>query len=237
MDKTRVEICQLSLEDILVNDKTNYIVPRYQREYAWTEDETNKMLADLWAAFQNASSRNYYFGTLVVQPKNQSFEVIDGQQRLTTFMLLSPMLSKGRSIQMNLKFANRPEVDDFLKEYSDCKSINEFLVKSEENSKLCHFFEAISNLLAYKPSSPDGNEHPQSMENGLLDEIKDGCSFREYILKKVMLFKVIMPAGTDAMAYFEVMNNRGEQLQYHELLKAYLNTVKQILIKNMMTSR
>ncbi len=50
----------------------------------------------------------------------------------------------------------------------------------------------------------------------------DDEGFREFILKKVILFKILMPSGTDAMAYFEVMNNRGEQLEDHELLKAKL---------------
>jgi len=47
-------------------------------------------------------------------------------------------------------------------------------------------------------------------------------TFKDFILNKVAMFEVEMPDGTDVMAYFEVMNNRGEQLEFHEILKAKL---------------
>ena len=69
-----------------------YIVPDYQREYVWTEKEVQQLLEDVDEEFDIADQHEYFIGTVLVSPTAQKshFEVIDGQQRLTTF-LLAPM--------------------------------------------------------------------------------------------------------------------------------------------------
>ncbi len=67
-----------------------YIVPDYQREYVWTDKEVNKLLDDIDDEFDGASTSEYFIGTILVSPTQDKnhFEVIDGQQRLTTFFLI-----------------------------------------------------------------------------------------------------------------------------------------------------
>lgn len=67
-----------------------YIVPDYQREYVWTEKEVQQLLQDIDEEFDVGERREYFIGTVLVSPTQQKnhFEVIDGQQRLTTFFLL-----------------------------------------------------------------------------------------------------------------------------------------------------
>jgi hypothetical protein len=67
-----------------------YVVPDYQREYVWTEKEVNELLQDIDEEFDVGEKREYFIGTVLVSPtaQNSHFEVIDGQQRLTTFFLL-----------------------------------------------------------------------------------------------------------------------------------------------------
>lgn len=67
-----------------------YIVPDYQREYVWTEKEVQQLLEDINEQIDAGSSREYFIGTVLVSPTQQKnhYEVIDGQQRLTTFFLL-----------------------------------------------------------------------------------------------------------------------------------------------------
>ena len=213
-----MKINEIKLSDLFADCNKVYNVPLYQREYAWTETEIVKMLTDLWEAFEKDPQRNYYFGTLVVcpEPDGHSLQVIDGQQRLTTFMLLSVMLKpdiKG----FNLRFSNRDQVNEFIGKYFECGG-NLNKIDSPPES----FVAAVGCLRAFRPSLDDGSLHEKNLETGLLEQEKDDVSFRDFILHQVKLFEVIMPADTDAMAYFEVMNNRGEQLQYHELLKAEL---------------
>lgn len=67
-----------------------YIVPDYQREYVWTDNEVQQLLEDIDEQFSAGSGKEYFVGMILVSPGWQEsyFEVIDGQQRLTTFYLL-----------------------------------------------------------------------------------------------------------------------------------------------------
>src|ERR1700681_1132040 len=67
-----------------------YIVPDYQREYVWTDKEVQQLLDDINEQIDAGNSREYFVGTVLVSPATEKnhFEVIDGQQRLTTFFLL-----------------------------------------------------------------------------------------------------------------------------------------------------
>lgn len=81
----------VTLADILSNGK-RYVVPSFQRDYAWGEDEWRELWDDL-VLLNKASDEisNHYLGALVLQPTGQQSEsrIIDGQQRLVTLSLLS----------------------------------------------------------------------------------------------------------------------------------------------------
>src|SRR4030095_7967961 len=67
-----------------------YVVPDYQREYVWTEKEVQQLLTDINEQFDTTDRREYFMVTVLVSPSEERnhFEVIDGQQRLTTLFLL-----------------------------------------------------------------------------------------------------------------------------------------------------
>ncbi|OIO04659.1 MAG: hypothetical protein AUJ52_14845 [Elusimicrobia bacterium CG1_02_63_36] len=67
-----------------------YVVPDYQREYVWTDTEIQQLLDDINEQIDEGTSREYFVGTVLVSPRDQKnhYDVIDGQQRLTTFYLL-----------------------------------------------------------------------------------------------------------------------------------------------------
>ena len=212
-----MEIKELTTADLIKDCGCVYDVPLYQREYAWTETEVTKMMTDLWDAFCKNAERNYYFGTLVVCPKKdgKTLEVIDGQQRLTTFMILSKLLNPDLK-KSRLHFSNRKNANDFIIAYFNGNGKLDYEATPES------FVKAWGWLRNFQPSIEDGSSYPKTLATGLKEEKIGDVSFRDFILKRVVFFEVTMPPDTDAMAYFEVMNNRGEQLQCHELLKAEL---------------
>ena len=66
-----------------------YSIPLYQRNFAWRADEIQLLLQDIYEALKKNSKGKYYIGSLVVLKRhNGDYEVIDGQQRLTTIFLL-----------------------------------------------------------------------------------------------------------------------------------------------------
>ncbi len=84
---------------------TEYVVPIYQRNYSWTKDEIEQLLNDINDVSDGGKGK-YYLGSLIVNQLGANvFEVIDGQQRLTTLYLLE---FTGRSVSS--EFINRDSV-------------------------------------------------------------------------------------------------------------------------------
>jgi len=84
----RIENYKYSIEEAF--RECFYIVPDYQREYVWTDKEVHQLLEDINEQIDAGVTREYFIGTVLVSPTDQKnhYEVIDGQQRLTTFFLL-----------------------------------------------------------------------------------------------------------------------------------------------------
>ena len=73
----------------LMGNGLSYRVPTFQREYSWTGDEWDDLWQDLLALFDDDAEDVHYMGYLVLQSEDQRhFEIIDGQQRITTLSLL-----------------------------------------------------------------------------------------------------------------------------------------------------
>ena len=105
--------------------ESDYIIPLYQRNYAWGETQITRLLQDIHEAMRKKQTSNYYIGSLVVLERPDGlFEVIDGQQRLTTLHLLCKTLE---SLQKpHLSYESRPEVEDFFTQLFR-KSTDDFL--------------------------------------------------------------------------------------------------------------
>ena len=84
----RIENHEYSIEEAF--RECFYIVPNYQREYVWTDKEVQQLLDDIDEQLDTGSTREYFIGTILVAPTSDKnhFEVIDDQQRLTTFFLI-----------------------------------------------------------------------------------------------------------------------------------------------------
>jgi hypothetical protein len=82
----------------LLGNGLTYRVPRFQRDYSWTETEWDDLWQDLLGTMTSGGETSHYMGYLVLQSTDdKTFEVIDGQQRLTTLSLI--VLAALRSLQ------------------------------------------------------------------------------------------------------------------------------------------
>ena len=98
----------------LFDTDAHYVIPRYQRAYAWEDKEIGQLIDDI-NDIDIDSAENYYIGSLIVskvQGKADTYEVVDGQQRLTTlFLLLQYLVSEGAlegELGQTLSFDCRP---------------------------------------------------------------------------------------------------------------------------------
>lgn len=183
----------------------SYVIPLYQRNFAWGEEQIQQLIQDIYDASQQGDLK-YYIGTLVVLKRhNGVYEVIDGQQRLTVLSLLIRILDL--KTELKLSYDSRPEVENFLREF-----YKDLDYKSCE-AQTYNFSNAVKCIKNSKVLKSDG----ESVE---FDDIRKDLV--DYLLNKVILFRVEIPEDTDVASYFEIMNNRGEQLQKHEIFKAKL---------------
>jgi len=96
----------------LLGNGLTYRIPRFQRDYSWDEEQWEDLWTDILATLPRDGEPAHYMGYLVLQTfDNRSFEVIDGQQRLTTLSLivlaamrlLNKMVQEGRNADANQK--------------------------------------------------------------------------------------------------------------------------------------
>ena len=194
MSNAKEYVKTLTVSDLFYNgNKCNYIIPIYQRNYAWGDDEISSLLQDIKNACgkNKKQDKNYYIGSLVVyRRENGDFEVIDGQQRLTTLTLIMHHL--GKLSFRNVFFEHRDESQ-----------------------------QALSNLNSEK--LPSNFSQALKTIKKVIDEWGNNKDeFVKFLLENVEIIRTEVPEGTDLNHYFEIMNTRGEQLEKHEILKARL---------------
>lgn len=175
----------------------SYVIPLYQRAYAWEEKQLTQLIEDISDVSKDV---NYYIGSLIVSEQNNTFEVVDGQQRLTSLFILLNCL--GYDVPNKLTFACREKSNYTLTHIQDL--INE----DRRMLDLDRIEQGIQNGIEILK---------QSIANNGIDENK----LRDN-LSRVIVYRIKVPNNTDLNRYFEIMNTRGEQLEQHDILKATL---------------
>lgn len=193
--------------------ESQYIIPLYQRNFAWREVQISRLLKDVYDSFQRNASGNYFIGSLVVRKRRgEDYEVIDGQQRLTVLSLIAKIL--GISNKPRLSYDSRPNVEAFLNAFYAGKNINEL-----SHPTITYLKEAVDIIKTTNLSDKSEGRECVTIYN---DDNTINNEFSQYFANHVILVRVEIPEDTDVASYFEIMNNRGEQLQEHEILKALI---------------
>lgn len=207
MVKIDSEVKQLTVREFLSDGQ--YVIPIYQRNYDWGERETLQLLEDISDYAQKNSNQKYYIGSAVVFVRNVNgttyFEMIDGQQRLTTLTILASLLKhEGKANwfkQPNLSYEHRKEADEALRRLQED-------MQSEHPAA-----RNIVNVYAL-------------LKKHLIPVLEakelDKAQFADYLFNQVTILRIPLPHDTQLNHYFEIMNTRGEQLEKHEVLKATL---------------
>lgn len=238
----RIENHKYSIEEAF--RECFYIVPDYQREYVWTDKEVHQLLEDIGEQIDVGTTREYFIGTILVSPTDQKnhYEVIDGQQRLTTFFLLlcalkhlfqgepqrqmisglisTSYVDSDGEVRSNLKleprYENAGEVMAKLVELDSEPQI----VRSGIQAAGIASFGSLENLVdAYS-----------TLYRYLKDNYDDIAKLKKYwgYLANNVVFIQISTDVSSALKIFETINERGVGLNPMDLLKNLLFTqVKQ----------
>lgn len=208
----------ITLKQVIEN-KYFFNIPIYQRLYVWGKEQIHTLLDDIVSAHNEQKNEFYLGGALVIERPNlelkdsQTFDLIDGQQRFTTLWLISVVLKNALTNYTQgdtelgkiprISFAIRPQVTQFFEKI--CREEHASLPEAAQLE------DALKEIQAYFD-----NYTAQT------DLVLDKASLADFILTKVQLILTQVPEHTDLNKLFEVINNRGVQLQHHEILKAKL---------------
>ena len=205
MNKTSFPLKEISIYNLFNGDKTIYEIPIYQRNYAWEKDEIFSLIQDAYNAYdcQRCIQKKtpYYIGTLVTYFKGDNlYEVIDGQQRLTTIFIILNILKI--DCRNQLTYRARPKAN---------RTINILEAQDDLNIFNDDIDFGIKRGKKYAEDSW-GEIVPETERDGFVDYFKNHVH--------IVLYRV--PRDIDLNHYFEIMNSRGEQLEMSEIVKAKL---------------
>ncbi|MBH0304826.1 DUF262 domain-containing protein [Helicobacter pylori] len=214
------------LQDIL-KDKLYYQIPIYQRPYQWTEENCEKLLDDLFFNYENDRESDYFCGSLVLiliseDPKKaKTYDIVDGQQRLSTFILLAKVLATLYSERLT------EEHKDYLQE----SLITKYGKKDRLNFNAMGFnskkdFQYALTSFNDIPISNNKNNYLKNaicLKNYLRKkEIEDINDFIEWLYFKVVFITITCPDADKALRIFNVLNARGLALNATDIFKGEL---------------
>lgn len=225
VNKMIQELRILDNHNVTLFDKgAHYVIPLYQRAYAWEDKEIVQLIDDINGTTDDDyidTTRDYYIGSLIVakiKGQEEQYEVVDGQQRLTTlYLLLHYLVSCGGlegEVGKTLSFDCRPNSNYTLTHIQGLLLDRNSLADNEDRLE-----QSIMNGLKviqqkFVPKAKQG-------KRGKVGDAIDVNTFVDR-LKRVILYRIEVPEHTDLNRYFEIMNTRGEQLEQHDILKARL---------------
>ncbi len=232
----KVEVELKKLHKILADSEYFYQVPDYQRPYVWDKDHLGALIDDLVASYTNNKEDEYFCGSIVIaeNQKDKRWDVVDGQQRLTSFIILACTILKlyknslGQKSKAfikesiydrhdeekeRLKFLTAQNYNNIFEntvlnhlEFEDNIKKSELNKKFEENTYLrnAYYFKELLN---------------ESMENGSISDMDD---FVKWFYEHIALTRIICFEQDSAMQIFQVLNDRGQPLSPIDILKSNL---------------
>lgn len=229
----------------LIGNGLTYKIPRFQRDYSWSEDEWEDLWADILGVLQEGGEPAHYMGYLVLQSQDdKTFDVIDGQQRLTTLTLV--VLAVLKNLQRLVTEKIQPEQNQRRMEqirqtyigYLDPVTLVS-RTKLTLNRNNDSYFQTYLIPLGHLPQRGfRASEHSlrkafEWFDKRVRDHVKhkagdEGVSLARLVetMSDKLFFTVISVTDElNAFKVFETLNARGVRLSSTDLLKNYLFSV------------
>jgi len=231
--ESKFETSEIKLRSLL-SEEVQFKVPDYQREYSWENNkEVRIFLKDFFDVY-NKKIKKYFFGSMVLIEDGKELQIVDGQQRLTTIIIMLSILrelysdpsfkttldkyinfdfkEEGVLIQKHKVELNKNNLEFFKRYITSRRSEEERGEKWEHKEKDC-------NELVFKSYN--------EIKKSLVNEIKElGDKKIEQIEKALLdnfyLVKITVPNEQMANKIFETLNDRGRMLKTHENIKNHI---------------
>jgi len=220
-----------------------YSVPRFQRDYSWKDSEWDDLWQDIEALFETDNGREHYMGYLVLQSgDNKNFDVIDGQQRLTTLSLIILAILKSLKTLIEQKIdpeKNQQRLEQLRASFIGYLDPVTLIAKSKLNLNRNNDNLYQRYLVALEPAprrNLKATEHlMRKAFEWFLDKVKQRfehnmrgetlAQFVETISDKLFFTVITVNDELNAYTVFETLNARGVKLSSTDLLKNYLFSI------------
>ncbi|WQW80734.1 DUF262 domain-containing protein [Helicobacter pylori] len=229
----------------ILKDELYYQIPIYQRPYQWTEENCEKLLDDLFFNYEDDRESDYFCGSLVLvksdpRSKTEIYDIVDGQQRLSTFILLAKVLATLYSERLD---PTESKSQEYLQEsWSDRhehkgkkkkKRLDFDLVGSSAKKDFQDALDFFDDLDASKVKNSKINDPSKGKNNYLKNavclkdylekkEIEDIDAFIEWLYSNVVFITITCPDADKALRIFNVLNARGLALNATDIFKGEL---------------
>lgn len=228
----------------LLGNGLSYHVPPFQRDYSWTDDEWDDLWQDLLGLFEKDGESAHYMGYLVLQSADSKrFDIIDGQQRITTLSLmilaglghLKDLVLAGVDAENNQR--RRDALQNSYIGYLDPVSLIP-RPKLELNRHNNRFFQTYLVPLETLPQRGlNASEHQlrkafiwfrDKLKARVGQQADSGerlAAFLDTLVDKLFFTVITVTDELNAFKVFETLNARGVRLSATDLLKNYLFSV------------
>ncbi|GHQ43159.1 hypothetical protein VN1224_03700 [Helicobacter pylori] len=229
----KIESKDSHLRDIL-KDELYYQIPIYQRPYQWTEENCEKLLDDLFFNYEDDRESDYFCGSLVLiaiseDSKAKTYDIVDGQQRLSTFILLAKVLadlyndclSGTKSDTKNLERLQEGWKD----RHTEKKRLSFNTIGSNAEYDFAYALEHFNDSQASKNKNNKNNylKNAVCLKDYLREkEIENINKFIEWLYSNVKFITIICPNIDKALRIFNVLNARGLPLNATDIFKGEL---------------
>lgn len=234
---SKLNVDQKNIKELFQNKKADFLIPDYQRPYAWGENECRTLWDDIFTfaipdegRTEFDSNSEYFLGPIVTfKNDDEKMEVIDGQQRLTTLMLLlRAFYSKFSHMQDKASVSTRENIEKCLWKTDEFGEPDMSLLKIDSEVANDNHKEEFLNILRK-------GDAPKSMTSAYAENYRffQGCiddflskypTYFAYLPTRIMNNCILLPIEAEsqdtALRIFSTLNDRGKPLSDADIFKA-----------------
>lgn len=233
---SKLNVDQKTIKDLLQDKRTDFLIPDYQRPYAWGETECQTLWDDIFGfaipddgATEFDSNSEYFLGPIVTFKNGNKLEVIDGQQRLTTIMLLlRAFYAKFGHMQDEASIATKQNIERCLWKTNEFgkPNMNELKIDSEvATDKDKDEFLEILHKGDVKSDQKSQYAANFRFFHKCVDTFLDHYpTYFAYLPTRIMNNCILLPIEAEsqdtALRIFSTLNDRGKPLSDADIFKA-----------------
>ncbi|MCW3072147.1 MAG: hypothetical protein JWO44_2037 [Bacteroidetes bacterium] len=217
-----MQFSQKTILELFDSSQKTFVVPVYQRAYSWETKEWGVFMNDIIE--QIKGDNNYFYGNILLETINPGieYEVIDGQQRLTTltifmraiFFVINERIQKGEKITIKVK----------AKEKIYFKNSGNIKLRPVDYDRACYDTLIIAGKDSYVTNTPSQNRIKEAKSYFIKELQNEKTISIIKILDKIEKTKLTcieLQGKKDSALMFELQNNRGKDLTNMEKLKSF----------------